>query len=502
MNGRRSSAEATTPHLSRSRPPTPPRRVGGGADRPGVGSERRQGAAVHDLVIRNGTVIDGLGWSSGRRPTSPSTTVASPRWATVDRARARGARRHRPRGHARLRRRPHPLRRPGHVGPAAHAVDLARRHHRGDGQLRRRLRAGRARPPRLAHRSDGGRRGHPRRGAARRRSTGTGSRSASTSTRSTASRARSTSPPRSPHGAVRAFVMGERGAANEPATADDIARMAELVAEGVAPGAVGLSVNRLELHKAVDGREVPGTFAAHRRDLRPRARGARGFTRRGVHHHPARRRRRATARSGTDEIDWLSRLLARDGPARSRSRSVVERRGRSGATGSTASSARTRRRRASCRRWARTARACSAGCARRTRSRPPDLRGARAPARRRARAGAWPTRREGRDPRRASRARHPAPPRPHARAGRRGVPVAPRARATSPIPSTSLAARGRALGPRSRGAPLRLDHRRRRRRARPLLPRRLSRQPRRQRRAARRTRRACSASATAARTST
>jgi N-acyl-D-aspartate/D-glutamate deacylase len=63
------------------------------------------------------------------------------------------------------------------------------------------------------------------------------------------------------HGAVRAFVMGERGAANEPATADDIARMAEIVQAGVAAGAVGLSVNRLELHKSKDGREVPGTFA-------------------------------------------------------------------------------------------------------------------------------------------------------------------------------------------------------------------------------------------------
>jgi N-acyl-D-aspartate/D-glutamate deacylase len=64
-----------------------------------------------------------------------------------------------------------------------------------------------------------------------------------------------------PHGAVRAYVMGERGAANEPATDDDIARMADLVAEGVDAGAVGVSANRLELHKSVDGREVPGTFA-------------------------------------------------------------------------------------------------------------------------------------------------------------------------------------------------------------------------------------------------
>ena len=65
-----------------------------------------------------------------------------------------------------------------------------------------------------------------------------------------------------PHGAVRAYVMGERGAANEPATADDIQAMAAEVRAGVAAGAVGLSVNRLEMHRAVDGREVPGTFAS------------------------------------------------------------------------------------------------------------------------------------------------------------------------------------------------------------------------------------------------
>jgi N-acyl-D-amino-acid deacylase len=63
------------------------------------------------------------------------------------------------------------------------------------------------------------------------------------------------------HGAVRAFVMGERGAANEPASPEDIAQMAAIVQAGVAAGAIGLSVNRLELHKAKDGREVPGTYA-------------------------------------------------------------------------------------------------------------------------------------------------------------------------------------------------------------------------------------------------
>jgi N-acyl-D-aspartate/D-glutamate deacylase len=65
-----------------------------------------------------------------------------------------------------------------------------------------------------------------------------------------------------PHGAIRAYVMGERGAKNEPATPDDIARMAAIVAEAVEAGAVGVSTSRTILHKAVDGEAVPGTFAA------------------------------------------------------------------------------------------------------------------------------------------------------------------------------------------------------------------------------------------------
>jgi N-acyl-D-amino-acid deacylase len=65
-----------------------------------------------------------------------------------------------------------------------------------------------------------------------------------------------------PHGAVRAYVMGERGARNEPATADDIARMAAIVKDGIAAGAVGFTTSRTLLHRAVDGEPVPGTFAA------------------------------------------------------------------------------------------------------------------------------------------------------------------------------------------------------------------------------------------------
>jgi len=65
-----------------------------------------------------------------------------------------------------------------------------------------------------------------------------------------------------PHGAVRAYVMGERGSHNEPATPEDIAAMAALVKDGIAAGALGFSTSRTIVHRAVDGEPVPGTFAA------------------------------------------------------------------------------------------------------------------------------------------------------------------------------------------------------------------------------------------------
>jgi N-acyl-D-aspartate/D-glutamate deacylase len=65
-----------------------------------------------------------------------------------------------------------------------------------------------------------------------------------------------------PHGAVRAYAMGERGAKNQPATPADIAAMAELVREGMRAGALGFSTSRTIVHRAVDGEPVPGTFAA------------------------------------------------------------------------------------------------------------------------------------------------------------------------------------------------------------------------------------------------
>jgi N-acyl-D-amino-acid deacylase len=65
-----------------------------------------------------------------------------------------------------------------------------------------------------------------------------------------------------PHGAVRGYVMGERGARNEPASADDIEAMAAIVRDGMRAGALGFSTSRTIAHMAIDGEPVPGTFAA------------------------------------------------------------------------------------------------------------------------------------------------------------------------------------------------------------------------------------------------
>ena len=65
-----------------------------------------------------------------------------------------------------------------------------------------------------------------------------------------------------PHGAVRAYVMGRRGARNEPADPDEMARMGRIVADAVSAGALGVSTSRTIAHKAMDGEPVPGTFAA------------------------------------------------------------------------------------------------------------------------------------------------------------------------------------------------------------------------------------------------
>ena len=64
-----------------------------------------------------------------------------------------------------------------------------------------------------------------------------------------------------PHGAVRAYVLGDREMPGAVPTAEDIKQMAAIVEEGVRAGALGFSTSRTVLHRSIDGEVVPGTTA-------------------------------------------------------------------------------------------------------------------------------------------------------------------------------------------------------------------------------------------------
>ena len=65
-----------------------------------------------------------------------------------------------------------------------------------------------------------------------------------------------------PHAALRVFVMGERGADREAATAADRAEMARLAGEGIRAGALGFSTSRTLNHKTIDGAPIATLGAA------------------------------------------------------------------------------------------------------------------------------------------------------------------------------------------------------------------------------------------------
>ncbi len=64
-----------------------------------------------------------------------------------------------------------------------------------------------------------------------------------------------------PHGAVRAYVLGDREMPGAIPTDEDVAAMSHIVEEGIRAGALGFSTSRTILHKSVDGELVPGTTA-------------------------------------------------------------------------------------------------------------------------------------------------------------------------------------------------------------------------------------------------
>ena len=65
------------------------------------------------------------------------------------------------------------------------------------------------------------------------------------------------------HHPLRVYVMGERAVAREQATAEDIEAMGRLTEEALKAGAVGFTTSRTDQHKTLAGDLVPGRYAQH-----------------------------------------------------------------------------------------------------------------------------------------------------------------------------------------------------------------------------------------------
>jgi N-acyl-D-amino-acid deacylase len=75
-----------------------------------------------------------------------------------------------------------------------------------------------------------------------------------------------------PHSPLRVYVMGQRGADREPATPEDLARMRALAKEAIEAGALGFATSRFTIHKTESGSPIP-SYDAAREEIEEIARG-------------------------------------------------------------------------------------------------------------------------------------------------------------------------------------------------------------------------------------
>jgi N-acyl-D-amino-acid deacylase len=66
-----------------------------------------------------------------------------------------------------------------------------------------------------------------------------------------------------PHSPLRVYVMGQRGVDREPANTEDLALMRKLAAEAIQVGALGFASSRLTIHKTESGQPIPSYEAGH-----------------------------------------------------------------------------------------------------------------------------------------------------------------------------------------------------------------------------------------------
>jgi len=110
-----------------------------------------------------------------------------------------------------------------------------------------------------------------------------------------------------PHSAVRVYVMGQRGADREPATENDLKRMQAVVREAIGAGALGFATSRLIIHRTGHGDAIP-TFQAAETELEAMVMALKDCGRgvlQAVFGVPG--------RTFEDEIDLLSRLTKLSG---------------------------------------------------------------------------------------------------------------------------------------------------------------------------------------------